>query len=40
MRANRFEILVYRQISKQMATGALFVKDSIRHRPLLTAWCL
>lgn len=33
MRANRFEILVYRQISKQMATGALFVKDSIRHRP-------
>ena len=33
MRANRFEILVYRQISKQMATGALFVKDSLRYRP-------
>lgn len=31
--ANRFEIPVYRQISKQMATGALFVKDSLRHRP-------
>jgi TnpA family transposase len=33
MCANRFEILVYRQISKQMATGALFVKDSLRYRP-------
>lgn len=32
MGVNRFEILVYRQISKQMATGALFVKDSLRYR--------
>ena len=30
---NRFEILVYRQISKQLETGAIYVKDSIRHRP-------
>lgn len=33
MRANRFEILVYRQIVKQLETGALFVKDSLRYRP-------
>ena len=33
MHANRFEILVYRQISKQMATGVIFVKDSLRYRP-------
>lgn len=33
MLANRFEMLVYQQLSKQMETGALFVKDSIRHRP-------
>ena len=33
MRANRFEILVYKQISKQLKTGALFVKDSILYRP-------
>lgn len=31
--ANRFEIQVYRQVIKQMETGALYVKDSIRHRP-------
>ena len=30
---NRFEILVYRQITKQLETGALYVKDSVRHRP-------
>ena len=30
--ANRYEILVYRQIVKQMETGALHIEDSIRHR--------
>lgn len=30
--ANRYEILVYRQIAKQMQTGALHIEDSIRHR--------
>ena len=31
--ANRFEILVYRQIAKQLETGAIFVEDSLRYRP-------
>jgi TnpA family transposase len=30
--ADRYEILVYRQIVKQMDTGALHIEDSIRHR--------
>ena len=29
----RYEILVYRQIIKQMETGALYINDSIQHRP-------
>lgn len=31
--SNRFEILVYRQIIKQIDTGALHIKDSTNHRP-------
>jgi hypothetical protein len=30
--ANRYEILIYRQIVKQLLTGAIHVEDSIRHR--------
>lgn len=30
---NRYEILVYRQILKQIETGAIHINDSIRHRP-------
>jgi len=30
--ANRYEILVYSQIAKQMQTGAIHIEDSIRHR--------
>ena len=30
--ANRYEILVYRQIAKQIQTGALHIGDSIRYR--------
>lgn len=32
MNANRYEILVYRQILTQMETGAIHIEDSIRHR--------
>ena len=30
--ANRYEILVYRQIAEQMKAGAIHIEDSIRHR--------
>jgi TnpA family transposase len=30
--ANRYEILVYRQIAQQMQTGAIHIEDSVRHR--------
>lgn len=30
---NRYEILVYLQIAKQMETGSIYVANSIRHRP-------
>jgi len=31
--SNRYEILVYLQIMKQIETGAIYIDDSIRHRP-------
>lgn len=30
--ANRYEILVYRQLAKQIQTGAIHIEDSTRHR--------
>ncbi|MBW8310018.1 MAG: DUF4158 domain-containing protein [Candidatus Paracaedibacteraceae bacterium] len=33
IQAKRYEILVYRQIIKQMETGALYINDSVQHRP-------
>lgn len=30
---NRYEILIYRQIIKQMETGAIYISDSVKHRP-------
>ena len=30
--ANRYEILVYRQIAQQMQTSAIHIEDSVRHR--------
>lgn len=32
---NRYEILVYRQIIKQIETGAIHIKNSIRYRPFV-----
>jgi TnpA family transposase len=32
IKANRFEILLYRQIVKQMTTGALYIEESTSHR--------
>lgn len=32
IRVNRYEILVYRQLIQQMATGTMHIEDSIRHR--------
>ena len=33
IQANRYEIAVYCQITKQIETGALYIEDSVRHRP-------
>lgn len=33
IQANRYEMAVYCQIAKQMETGALYIEDSVRHRP-------
>jgi Transposase and inactivated derivatives, TnpA family len=33
IQAKRYEIFVYRQIIKQMETGALYINDSVQHRP-------
>lgn len=33
VQVERYEILVYRQIIKQMETGALYINDSVQHRP-------
>lgn len=33
IRVNRYEILVYLQIAKQMETGSIYVTNSIRYRP-------
>jgi TnpA family transposase len=33
IQANRYEMAVYCQITKQMETGALHIDDSVRHRP-------
>ena len=33
IQANRYEMAVYCQITKQIETGALYIDDSVRHRP-------
>ena len=33
IQANRYEMAVYCQITKQIDTGALYINDSVRHRP-------
>lgn len=33
IQANRYEMAVYCQITKQIDTGALYIDDSVRHRP-------
>ena len=33
IQANRYEMAVYCQITKQMETGAIYIDDSVRHRP-------
>lgn len=35
IKANRYEILVYKQILKQMTTGALYIDDSIHRRSFI-----